>query len=251
MMRGGSAVPSFDSDGVRIHYTDDGDGPPVVLVHGLTGSAERMWRRTGIIRALVAAGRRVIALDCRGHGESDKPHEAAAYAGTRMSDDVIALMDHLGIGTADLAGYSMGGMIAASLLVRRPERFGRVIIAGVGDWLLRAGDLRGIGPQSRGGGVRAAIGRRVMRGITKRMGNDPDALAAIARVPRGPIDAAKLAHVSNPVLLLVGRSDRSAGMPARLAAAISGARIEKVPGSHITAVVDPAFRRAIVEFLTA
>ena len=246
-------MPSFGSDGIRIHYTDDGAGPPVVLVHGLTSSAERNWRRPGVIDALVAAGRRVIAIDCRGHGESDKPHDPAAYAGTRMGDDVVALMDHLGIETADLAGYSMGGMIAASLLARRPERFRRVIIAGVGDWLLRAGDgqLRGVQAPRHGGPVRRAVGGWLMRRIARSMGNDPDALAAIAKAPRQPLGVTKLARVSIPVLLLVGRSDRSAGTPAHLAAAIPGARIEKVPGSHITAVIDPAFRRAMVEFLTA
>ena len=245
-------MPSFDSDGVRIHYTDDGAGPPVVLVHGLTSSAERNWRRPGVIDALVAAGRRVIAIDCRGHGESDRPHDPAAYAGTRMGDDVVALVDHLGIEMADLVGYSMGGMIATSLLARRPERFRRVIIAGVGDWVLRAGDgaLRGVQAPRRGGRARAAVGGWLMRGIARRMGNDPEALEAIARAPRQPLDASKLARVSNPVLLLVGRSDRGAGTPTRLAAAIPGARIEKVPGSHITAVIDPAFRRAIVEFLS-
>ena len=245
-------MPSFDSGGVRIHYTDDGSGPPVVLVHGLTSSAERNWQRPGTIKALVAAGRRVIAIDCRGHGESDKPHDPAAYAGTRMGDDVVALMDHLGIESADLVGYSMGGMIAASLLARRPERFRRVIIAGVGDWLLRAGAdqaARRADEPRRGGPVRAAIGRWLMRGIARQMGNDPDAIAAIAKASRAPLDVAQLAHVTSPVLLLVGRSDRGAGTPNDLAAAIPGARIEKVPGSHITAVIDPAFRRAIVEFL--
>lgn len=246
-------MPAFDVDGVRIHYTDDGAGPPVVLVHGLTSSAERNWRRPGVVDALVAAGRRVIAIDCRGHGESDKPHDPAAYAGTRFGDDVIALMDHLGIETADLAGYSMGGMIATSLLARRPELFRRVIIAGVGDWVLRAGDgvLRGVEAPVRGGRLRRAAGAWLMRGIARRMGNDPDALAAIAQAPRQPLDVAKLARVTSPVLLLVGRSDRGAGTPTRLAAAIPGARIEKVPGSHITAVIDPAFRRAIVEFLAS
>jgi pimeloyl-ACP methyl ester carboxylesterase len=246
-------MPSFDSGGVRIHYTDEGAGPPVVLVHGLTSSAERNWRRPGVIDTLVAAGRRAIAIDCRGHGESEKPHAPASYAGTRMGDDVIALMDHLGVETADLVGYSMGGMIATSLLARRPERFRRVIIAGVGDWVLHAGAdeaARRADEPRRIGSVRTAIGRWLMRGIARRMGNDPDSLAAIAKASRTPLDVAKLAHVTSPVLLLVGRSDRAAGTPSRLATAIPGARIEKVPGSHITAVIDPAFRRAIVEFLT-
>lgn len=242
-------MPSFDSAGVRIHYTDEGSGPPVVLVHGLTSSADRNWRRPGTIDALLKAGLRVVAIDCRGHGESDKPHDPAAYASGRMGGDVIALMDHLGLETADLVGYSMGGMIATSLLTRRPERFRRVIISGVGNWILRArADQESRRPRRRGP-IRAAVGGWLMRRIARRMGNDPEALAAIAKAPRDPLDTTKLASVTSPVLLLVGRNDRGAGTPERLAAAIPGARIEKVPGTHITAVIDPAFRRAIVEFL--
>jgi pimeloyl-ACP methyl ester carboxylesterase len=95
-------MPSFDSSGVRIHYVAEGNGPPVVLVHGLTSSIDRNWRLPGIIDALLGAGRRVVALDCRGHGESEKPHEASAYGGTAIGDDIVALMDHLGIDVADL-----------------------------------------------------------------------------------------------------------------------------------------------------
>src|SRR5437773_12345851 len=126
-------MPFFDSSGVQINYITEGEGPPIVLVHGFASSLQGNWRATGVIGALTNAGRRVVALDCRGHGHSEKPHDPAAYEGTSMSDDVIALMDHLQIQQADLIGYSMGGFIAASLLTRQPERFHTVILSGVGD----------------------------------------------------------------------------------------------------------------------
>ena len=84
-------MASFDSNGVRISYIAEGAGPPVALVHGLASSIEKNWHRPGVIDALLGAGRRVVALDCRGHGESEKPHEASAYSGTKMGDEVVAL----------------------------------------------------------------------------------------------------------------------------------------------------------------
>ncbi len=245
-------MPSFVSSGVRIHYVSEGTGSPVILVHGLTSSLDRNWRRPGIIDTLVGADRRVVALDCRGHGESEKPHNASAYGGTKMSDDVVALMDHLDIDVADLVGYSMGGAIAASLLARRPERFRRVVIAGVGDWVLRAGNDPGRLGASRGprdGPLREMIERWLLQRVARRLGNDPDALTAMRRAERGGLDVQKLADVRCPVLILVGREDRLVGSTDKLAAAIPGAQVLVVPGSHITAVVDPAFKRAIVDFL--
>jgi pimeloyl-ACP methyl ester carboxylesterase len=244
-------MPSFDSTGVRIHYLDEGTGPPVVLVHGLTSSAENNWRRPGTIGALVGAGHRVVALDCRGHGESEKPHDASSYGGTTMGDDVVALMDHLGIDVADLVGYSMGGVIATSLLSRRVERFRRVIIAGVGDWVLRPGSTSRPGGNRtrRVGPVRGAIRKFLLQRVAQRISNDPEALAAMRAAERRVLDPQTLGAVRCPVLILVGRDDRGARPTDKLAAAIPGARIVTVPGNHLTAVVNPEFRRAIVDFL--
>jgi pimeloyl-ACP methyl ester carboxylesterase len=245
-------MASFDSSGVQIHYVDEGTGSPVVLVHGLTSNLDKNWRRPGTIDALLAAGMRVVALDCRGHGESEKPHEPSAYGGTTMGDDVIALMDHLGIDVTDLVGYSMGGIIATSLLTRRPERFRRVVIAGVGDWVLRTLDATerpGAGGARSNGPLRRMIRGWLLQRMARRLRNDPEALSAIRRAERAKLDVQKLAEVRCPVLILVGRQHRGAGSPDKLAAAIPGSQVVKVPGGHITAVVDPAFKRAIVEFL--
>lgn len=111
----------YDSDGVRLHYTDEGQGDPVILIHGFTVNADVQWRRPGLHRALVKEFR-VIAVDNRGHGLSGKPHDSAAY-GTAFCEDIIGLMDHLGIERAAVAGYSIGGMITLKLLTLHPERF--------------------------------------------------------------------------------------------------------------------------------
>ncbi len=240
----GGRVPFFDSSGVSIHYISEGVGPPATLVHGLSSSIEQNWRRPGVISALVAAGHRVVALDCRGHGQSDKPHDAASYGDGKMALDVIALMDHLAIEKSDLVGYSMGGAIAASLLVRHPERLERVVLAGVGDWVLRT-PRQGQAAASRG----RPFGRRLAGRIARRTGNDQEALDAMQRAPRDRVDRATLGQVTSPVLILNGSRDLAAGQATRLVTAIPGARSARVPGGHLTAVGRPEFRSAIVHFL--
>jgi len=120
----------FDSAGVKIHYHDIGSGEPVVLVHGFASTAEHNWGGTGWISAL-SAKYRVIALDVRGHGLSDKPHEREAYGYASMGADVTRLMDHLGIARAPLIGYSMGASIAIELMLTRPGRFRAIVLGGI------------------------------------------------------------------------------------------------------------------------
>ena len=115
-------MPKIDHDGVTIHYEVFGKGKPIVLVHGFASSLQDNWVNTGWIDTLTPV-RQVVALDCRGHGESQKPHDPEAYAGDAMCDDVIAVMDHLDIARADLFGYSMGGGVALRLLAAHPKRF--------------------------------------------------------------------------------------------------------------------------------
>lgn len=110
----------FDSGGVRIHYTDEGRGEPVILLHGFAVNADLNFRRPGITKAL-AKEFRVIAMDLRGHGLSGKPHEPGEY-GEEMANDVVRLMDHLKLEKAHVAGYSLGGFITLKLAAAHPER---------------------------------------------------------------------------------------------------------------------------------
>lgn len=120
----------FDSAGVKIHYTIQGTGESIILIHGLYSSGAMNWGLPGI-SALLAEHYQVIALDCRGHGQSDKPQAEGAY-GTNMVEDVVRLMDHLKIQKARVAGYSMGGMIAMRLAVTHPDRVSRMVLGGMG-----------------------------------------------------------------------------------------------------------------------
>ena len=110
----------FDSNGVRIHYIEEGTGLPIVLVHGRGGNFQT-WITSGVFPNL-AKDYRVIAMDCRGHGLSGKPHDSQQY-GTEMAMDIVRLLNHLGINKAHIVGYSMGAMITSKLLTLHPERF--------------------------------------------------------------------------------------------------------------------------------
>ncbi len=247
-------MPTFDSNGVAINYVVEGEGPTIVLIHGFTSSLQGNWRGPGIIDAIVSAGRQVVALDCRGHGESGKPQDPAAYGGSAMADDVIALMDHLGIGQTDLMGYSMGGFISAGLLVRYPERFRSVVLAGVGDALVLSGYRPARGAvmaeamESPEGGEVEDKTARGFRIFAERTGND---LAAMQRAPsRATYDPTKLADVTVPVMVLIGEGDVLVGPADQLAATIPRAKLVVVPGDHLTAVGQPLLKKAVLDFLT-
>ena len=139
----------FDSAGVKIHYTVQGTGAPVILIHGLYASAQKNWGVNGVISDL-AQHYRIIALDCRGHGDSDKPTGEGDY-GIKKVDDVVRLMDHLHLPSANIVGYSMGGMIALKLAVTHPDRVHSVVLGGMG-WLPEGSPLQRVWENTGGRG---------------------------------------------------------------------------------------------------
>ncbi len=148
----GGQGQTFDSKGTTIHYTIDGTGEPVVLIHGLGSSEQINWRLPGTIK-LLAESHQVIAFDLRGHGRSGKPEKESDY-GVEMSEDVVRLMDHLKIEKAHVVGYSLGGMIAMKVAVDHPERVKSLVLGGMG-WLKEGSALQDFWsrlPGDRGGG---------------------------------------------------------------------------------------------------
>ncbi|MFQ5933965.1 MAG: alpha/beta fold hydrolase [Dehalococcoidia bacterium] len=127
-------MPYADSQGIRIHYHVEGAGPPLVLQHGITSSIER-WRDCGYVDAL-RSDYRLILIDARGHGTSDKPHDPPAYDMKLMAGDVIAVLDDLNVDKAHYWGYSMGGIIAFRLAEYAPRRFPSLIIGGMHPYAL-------------------------------------------------------------------------------------------------------------------
>ncbi|AEV86482.1 alpha/beta hydrolase [Actinoplanes sp. SE50] len=248
-------------DGVEIYYEvregGDGERPPVLLHHGFIADGRTNWELPGIVAALTGAGRRVVTIDARGHGRSGKPHDPGRYGESRMAEDVRALLDLLGATEVDLAGYSMGAIVAL-LTATRDTRVRRLVIGGVGAAVVELGglDTRVVGGESLIRALRtddpstigdpAAAG---FRAFVEAVGGDRLALAAhAAAVHAAPIP---LATITAPTLVLAGGSDPLAVRPEVLTAAIPGAVLRTVPGDHLSALRDPAFTPALLEFLNA
>ncbi|MEE9281923.1 MAG: alpha/beta fold hydrolase [Myxococcota bacterium] len=240
------------SDGVRIHYLEKGEGTPVVLIHGFTGSAEGNWFSNGVADAL-AKSHRVVAIDVRGHGRSDKPHDPAMY-GDRLWRDVIELMDHLGIERAHVHGYSMGGGITASLLAHQPER---MITASFGGSGIRETDPRWVDKvpaDKEGRDPQEAEAASKLRASPLR---DDKALEAIAggRRERARISI-DLFKVDLPVLAINGELDSPIAKTHRMERELASFKNVVLPGkSHLTAImagyIPDEYITSLVEFIDA
>ncbi len=244
-------------DGLQLSYTVwEGDGRhrrPVVLHHGFAADSQVNWVNPGVVDALVKAGFTVIALDARGHGASEKPHDPAAYGEDIMAADLTALFDELGLDEVCLAGYSMGAIV--SLLVATSDRRVRCLaVGGVGAGIVDFGgvDARVINRSQIADGLLAEDRSQVppaarpFRRLARRAGADVEALAAVMHAtPHGPM---RLTNLSAATLILAGESDELATQPERLAAGIAGARLVRVPGNHMEAVAHPAFAASLVDF---
>ncbi len=243
---------AVSKDGVRIAYDMTGEGKPVLLIHGFASSRDQNWRSTGWIDRLSQNGFRVVSFDCRGHGMSDKPHEPEAY-GAHMIDDIIAVMDAAGMKAPDVMGYSMGAMLAIRLLMLHPERVRRAVTAGIGEtYFLEHQSWRDKIAEAMltddPGTIEDRIARR-FRLFGGQKGKDRLALAACMRSPRHLYKPADLKVSQRPVLVVAGEKDDLAGSPFPLAEAFADGRAAILPNKdHMTAVGDPGYKRAVLEF---
>ena len=247
-------MQSFNSDGVELAYVEEGEGDPILLIHGFASNIAANWRDAGWIRTLTEAGRCVIALDNRGHGHSEKLYDPSRYGAPAMAEDARRLLDHLGIARADVMGYSMGARIATFLLLAHPERVRSAILAGVGINLVRG--MVGTGPIAK-----ALEAPRIedvsndtarsFRAFAERTGSDLKALAACMRGPREKITPEALASIRIPILIAAGSEDVIAGSGAELAKLIPDAQLLEIIGrDHMRAVGDARFKQGVLDFLT-
>ena len=248
-------MPVVTVDGIDIAYEVAGEGHPMVLLHGFASTAEDNWGRTGWVQALTRTGRQIIAIDLRGHGKSGHPHDEGAYAGGQLVEDVIAVMDALGIAKADLMGFSMGAGLAMRLAAQYGERFDKVVLAGVGGKTLAP---RGSGwsekvvealttddPES----IQDATAKG-FRLYAEHLGQDRLALAACMKAPGSGRDV-DFSKIGNEVLVIAGARDDLAGDPAELAVVIPGAKAETVPGTdHMFLLANPMCKGMVIDFLT-
>ena len=244
----------FTHNGLEFAYFDEGDpsGKPVLLIHGFASSAMVNWVHPGWLQTLAGAGRRVIAIDNRGHGKSDKPHDPAAYHPALMAGDAAALLDHLGIEKADVFGYSMGARISAFVAVEHGEKVRSLVWGGLGirlvrgseDWdpiaqALLAPSLDGV-TNERG---------RMFRSFADKTGSDRFALAACISSNRVHVSEAAVSRIMQPVLIGVGTKDDLAGSADELAHMLPDGRAIDIPGrDHMLAVGDRVFKKAVMDF---
>jgi pimeloyl-ACP methyl ester carboxylesterase len=246
-------MPSFHNGPVEIAFLDEGKGDPIVLVHGFGSSKEVNWVAPGWVSTLTGAGRRVIALDSRGHGASTKLYNPADYDRALMAEDVRALLDHLNIPRADVMGYSMGARITANLAVAHPSRLRSTILGGVGKRLITGGGL----PEPIAQALDAPSIAEVtdpqgymFRRFAEQTGADRRALAACIRGGGGPLPREAVAAIPPPVLIAVGTKDTIAGSPHELAELIPGAQVLEIPDrDHMLAVGDRVYKSGVVKFL--
>jgi pimeloyl-ACP methyl ester carboxylesterase len=248
-------MQSFDSGGVRIAYIDEGEGEPILLIHGFASNVATNWRDAHWLRTLTGAGRRVVAFDCRGHGQSEKLYEPSLYGAPLMAEDARRLLDHLGIERADVMGYSMGARIAAFLAFAHPKRVRSLVLAGAGINFVHG--MVGSGPLAR-----ALEAPRIedvhndtarsFRAFAEQTGSDLKALAACIRGPREKITPENLARTAVPALVAVGTNDVIAGSGSELASLIPGAQLLDIEGrDHMKAVGDARFKQGVLDFLTS
>jgi pimeloyl-ACP methyl ester carboxylesterase len=248
-------MPSFHNGAVEIAYLDEGEGDPILLVHGFASSKNVNWVYPTWVSELKKNGRRVIAFDNRGHGDSGKLYDAADYEIGIMAADIVALMDHLNIERADVMGYSLGSRMTAELARREPQRLRSAILGGIGIGLIEGG-----GP---GENVAQALEAASLDDVTDPVGrtfrafadqtrSDRRALAACLRGSRRLMTRQEAAAIRVPVLIAVGSSDEIAGSAQALGKIIPGAEVLDIPNrDHMRAVGDKVYKTGVLDFLSS
>src|SRR5260221_263579 len=247
-------MPSIHKSAAENSYLHESEGGPSLLVHGLASSKNVNWVYPTWVSDLKKDGRRVIALDNRGHGDSAKLYDAAQYEIAVMADDVIALMDHLAIARADVMGYSLGSRMTAVLARDAPQRLRSAILGGIGIGLIEGG-----GP---GENVAEALEAPSLEDVTDPVGrtfrafadqtrSDRRALAACLRGSRRLMTRDEAAAIDVPVLIAVGTTDEIAGSAQALGKIIPGSKVLDIPNrDHMRAVGDKVYKKGVLDFLS-
>ncbi|MCP4385258.1 MAG: alpha/beta hydrolase [Hyphomicrobiales bacterium] len=247
-------IEYFQSDDVDIAFLDQGKGEPILLIHGFASNHVVNWKATGWIDSLMQAGRRVIALDVRGHGQSEKLTDPKQYRIPLLAADAAALIDHLGLGRVDVMGYSMGSRIGAFLAVGHADKVRSLVIGGMGMALVDGmGGEDAIVAALEAPDLESVAGEpgRAYRKFAEQTGSDVLALAACMRVARENLQPEELSSIAVPVLVAVGENDTVVGSPEALAELIPKAEVLVIPRrDHMRATADRTFIAAVLDILS-
>ncbi|HEX3700187.1 MAG TPA: alpha/beta hydrolase [Phenylobacterium sp.] len=246
-------------DGVALAYDDISPaGEPertIVLAHGFTSNRSEGWRRTGWYGAFERRRMRVIALDQRGHGESAKLYGAEAYTREKLAADLIALMDHLQVGRADLFGYSMGTRTVLQAAIEAPGRVSNLILGGIGGKLLEPREPTPGNPMAEAMLAEdpETISQPMLKSFRQfadEQGEDRRALAAFVQAENPPLDVDAMRTLPTPVLVVAGQRDAGAGDPEELARVFPTGHGVTVPGcDHFSAIPHALTKAAVFDFL--
>ncbi|EFO30619.1 alpha/beta hydrolase fold protein [Roseibium sp. TrichSKD4] len=247
-------MPRFSYDGIDLAYLDEGEGEPILLIHGFASNKQVNWVYPGWVDTLVKSGRRVIAIDNRGHGESIKFHDPDAYGAPMMAEDAYELIKHLGLDQVDVMGYSMGARISAFLALKHPEKVRRVIFGGLGYGMISGiGDPEPIAGALETDRIQDISDRtgRAFRAFAEQTGSDRLALAACMRSSRQKISEEEVSGIAVPALVAVGTKDDIAGSAQQLADLMLNADVLDIPGrDHMVAVGDKVYKQGVLDFLS-
>ena len=246
-------MKTFQSAGLTLAYRDVGEGDPILLIHGFASSSYMNWVYPGWIKVLTEAGRRVIAIDNRGHGESEKLYDEAYYPAPLMAEDAVRLLEHLEIDRADVMGYSMGARISAFLNLAAPEKVRSVVFGGMGMKM-----VEGVGaPEPIAEALEAdsidtvthPVGR-AFRKFAENTKSDLKALATCMRASRQTITRDDVARITAPALVAVGTKDEIGGSASGLAALLPNGTALDIPDrDHMVAVGDKVYKSGVLDFL--
>ena len=252
-------MASFLSDGVQIAYDDmtpaGGVQRTIVLIHGFASNRLEGWKRTSWYSAFDRRQTRVIALDQRSHGESEKLYDPEAYRREKLAGDVLALMDHLRVQRADVFGYSMGTRTALGVAMAAPRRVSNLILGGIGGKLLEPSPPVVGEPMAEAmlADDPATITQPMLRSFrqfAEEQGEDRKALAAVTRVKNPELDREAMARLPMPVLVVAGQGDTGAGDPEALARIFPDGHAVTVPGcDHFSAIPHALTKAAVFDFL--
>ncbi len=239
---------SEPSDDVR---RDDAD--PLLLIHGFASNSRVNWISTSWVKTLNDAGYTTIAIDNRGHGDSQKFYFADDYGPDIFADDAVALLDHLGIDRCGVIGYSMGARITAWLCHAHPASVSCAVFGGMGARMIAQGSNHEVMAHALETDDPDSItdkGGITFRRFAERTGSDRFALAACIRPSRQRITADTVASITTPILVAVGTDDEVGGSANELAALMPNAEAYDMPGlDHMKATGADVFKARTLEFL--